>query len=242
MTFGEHLEELRWRLLKSVVALLGAFLVSMAFYQELLYFVTRPHFEAMKLLKVSDHDALLMNLGYTRPIFSTLKLAFIIGLFSASPFIGHQIWAFVGAGLYPRERRWVHVFAPLSFLLFVGGCAFGYLVLIPYGLYGMATMMQMSEVTSSQYALGDYLDLVMVLTIATGIIFELPLAMCFTTVVGLTTGATWLRWTRFAIVLIFVAAAVLTPSPDIYTQILMALPLLVLYFVGMGLSALIRRR
>src|SRR5687767_2519867 len=200
MTFAEHIEELRWRLIKSVVVLLAAFLAGMYFYQDLLYFITRPHFRAMQLLDVKTQESLLLNIGYAAPIFATLKLAFIVGVFAASPFVGYQIWAFVGAGLYPAERKWVRVFSPVSFLLFAGGCAFGYLVLIPYGLYGMATMMRMSEVTSSQYALGDYLNLVMTLTVVTGLIFELPLIMCFTTIVGLTTAATWWRWMRMAVI------------------------------------------
>lgn len=242
MTFGEHLEELRWRLMKSVVMVTACFVVAMVFYKENLYFITRPHFWAMQLLNVPVKDSLLLNLGYTAPIWATMKLSFIIALFVASPWVGYQIWAFVAAGLYPHEKKWVRVFSPISFLLFTGGCAFGYLILVPYGLYGMATMMRIEEVTSSQYALGDYLGLVMTLTIVTGAIFQLPMIMCFTTLVGLTTAKTWWKWTRAAIVIVFIAAAILTPSPDIYTQLLMAAPLLVLYFVGMGLCVLIRPR
>ena len=241
MTFGQHLEELRWRLIKSVVMLAFTTIAMMVVYESLLHFVTRPHFAAMKLLGRSEKDSLLMNIGYTAPIWSVMKLGFILGFFIASPWIAYQIWAFVSSGLYRHEKKWVQIFAPFSFLLFVAGCTFGYFVLIPYGLYGMAAMFSL-DVVSQQYALKDYLDLVITLTLATGAIFQLPLIMCFTTAIGLTTAKSWWKWTRIAIVVIFVVAAVLTPSPDIYSQLLMAVPLLVLYFVGMLLCVMIRPR
>jgi sec-independent protein translocase protein TatC len=241
MTFGEHLEELRSRLIKCVVMLAFTCITCCALYESLLRFIVKPHYEAMRLLGRTVAESHLMSGGYTAPIWAVMKLGFILGTFIASPWLGYQIWAFVSAGLYRHEKKWVKVFAPFSLLLFALGCVFGYLILIPYGLYGMAAMMSL-DVVSPQYLLRDYLDLVMTLTLATGAIFELPLVMTFTTAVGLTTARWWLKQTRIAIVVIFIAAAVLTPSPDIYTQLLMAAPLFLLYFVGMGLSAFIRPR
>jgi Tat protein translocase TatC len=238
MTFGEHLEELRGRLIKSLVALVLAFGVATVYYQELVWFVVQPHFRVMEWLKVPEQHASLIAGAYTKPIWAVMKLSFIVGLFAASPFIAYQIWKFVSAGLYPRERKYVVRYAPLSFLLFFGGCVFGYTILIPYGLYGMAQMFNIKGVQAT-YILTDYLDLVMSLTIVTGVIFQLPLVMSFCTSVGLTTAKTWLRWLKIGIVVIFVAAAILTPTPDIYTQLLLAVPLLVLYFIGVGLSALV---
>lgn len=240
MSFGDHLEELRWRLIKCVVMLLVTCVACMAIYEPLLLFITKPHFQAMQMLGIPPEKSTFLNVSYTAPIWSVMKLGFILGTFLASPWIGYQLWAFVGAGLYKHEKKWVALFAPVSFLLFTGGCAFGYLILIPYGLYGMATMLRMPEVMSAQYALADYLNLVMTLTLATGTIFQLPLIMCFTTAIGLTTAKSWWRWMRLAVVAIFIAAAILTPSPDIYTQLLMAGPLLLLYVIGMGLCVLIR--
>lgn len=242
MSFGDHLEELRWRLIKCVVMLLVTFSVAMIFYKEYLYFITRPHFWTMGQIGIFGKDAELINISYTAPIWAVMKMGFIIGLFAASPWIGYQIWAFVSAGLYKHEKRWVQIFAPVSFLLFAGGSTFGYLVLVPVGLWGMATMMGVEGIVATKFALSDYLSLVMTLTIVTGAIFQLPLIMCFTTAIGLTTAGTWWRWTRLAVVVIFIAAAVLTPSPDIYTQLLMAAPLFLLYLVGMAMCLLIRPR
>lgn len=239
MTFGEHLEELRWVLVKSLVALIGAFLVSAYFYRELVYTVVQPHFMVMEWLGVKGDQAEFITAAYTKPIWAVMKLSFIVALFASSPFIAYQVWKFISAGLYPRERKYVVRYAPLSFLLFFGGCLFGYFILIPYGLYGMAQMFDMADMVKPTYVITDYLDLVMALTIVTGVIFQLPLIMAFCSAIGLTTSRTWFRWFRFAIVAIFVAAAILTPTPDIFTQMLLAIPLLILYLIGIGLSALV---
>ena len=238
MTFGEHLEELRWRLIKCVVMLLATCMTCMVVYEPLVWFVTRPHFKAMMMLGAKN--ATFISTSPQAPIWAVMKLGFILGTFIASPWIGYQIWAFVSSGLFSHEKKWAIVFAPISLLLFTGGCVFGYFILIPYGLYGMAKMMWMPEIMTPTYALADYLNLVMTLTLATGTIFQLPLIMCFTTAIGVTTAKTWWKWTRIALVVIFIAAAVLTPSPDIYTQLLMSVPLVVLYFLGMAMCLLIR--
>ena len=238
MTFGEHLEELRWRLVKSLIALAVAFAGAPYFYKELVWIVVQPHFQVMAWLDVKGDAAQLITAAYTRPIWAVMKLSFIVAFFCASPIIAWQIWRFVAAGLYPRERKYVARYAPASFLLFVLGCVFGYFVLIPYGLYGMAQMFSMDQIKPT-YIITDYLDLVMSLTIVTGVIFQLPLIMGFCSAIGLTTARSWIRWIRFAIVAIFVAAAVLTPTPDVFTQLLLAIPLLLLYGIGIGLSALV---
>jgi sec-independent protein translocase protein TatC len=241
MTFGEHLEELRWVLVKSLVALIATFIVSAVFYKEYVYFIVQPHFQVMEWLKVPEAGRQFIAGAYTKPIWAVLKLSFIIAFFASSPFIAYQIWKFVSAGLYPRERRYVTRYAPASFLLFIGGCVFGYLVLIPYGLYGMAEMFNMDEIVKPTYMITDYLDLVMALTIVTGVVFQLPLIMAFCSAIGLANAKTWIRWIRFAIVAIFVASAILTPTPDVFTQLLLAIPLLILYGIGIGLAALVAK-
>ncbi len=147
MTFGEHLEELRSRLFKSILVLMGAVVLAMVFYERLVAFITQPHVRAMKLLGT---EAQLMPGSYGGPIMAVMKLAFIISLFVSSPVIGYQLWAFVSAGLYKKERKYVVIFAPVSFVLFCLGCVFGYLVLVPYALYGLAKSMSL-PIISHQY-------------------------------------------------------------------------------------------
>lgn len=239
MTFGEHLEELRRRLIRSVLALLLSFTACMFYYEPLVRVMTRPHFQAMKMSGVPQEGQKLLAGTYPGPFFVMLKLAFIVGCFLASPIVAYQLWAFVAAGLYPRERRTVLAFAIPSFALFVGGCAFGYFVLLPYGLYGMASM-SLLDIVSPTYTFSDYLNLVMLLTLILGAVFELPLVMVFFSRVGLVDPSVYSKWRKFAIVAIFIVAAVLTP-PDVFSQLLMAGPLLVLYEIGVIFSRILAR-
>ncbi len=241
MTFGEHLEELRWRLIKSVIAWTVCFVASIFLYEHLVRFICEPHFRAMRWLGIAPEKSMLIHGGYAAGVFAVLKLAFITSIFAASPVILWQLWAFVAAGLYRTERKYVLLYAPPSFLLFIGGCVFGYLILVPMGLYGMASMLKF-DIVAQQYIFRDYLDLVMTLTIVTGVVFELPLVMMFVTSIGLAEPKHWWKWSRYAIVAIFFASAVLTPSPDVFTQVLMAGPLIILYFIGLGMSWFVARK
>jgi len=239
MTFGEHLEELRSRLLKSIVFLLVAIVVSMAFYDQLVIFITRPHIQAMQMVKVSEAETKLMPGSYGGPILAVMKLGFIISIFVSSPWIGYQLWAFVSAGLYKRERRYVATFAPLSFLLFSAGCAFGYIVLVPVCLAGLARSMSFGgSILSNQYLFSDYLSLVMMLTIILGAVFQIPLLMVFLAKTGLVEPSTYNKWRRAAIIANVVFAAVVTPA-DIFTMVIVAVPMLLLYEIGVILSYLL---
>src|SRR5690349_15880679 len=160
MTFGEHIEELRGRLLKSVVFLMVATVASLFFYDELVLFITRPHVAAMQFLKVPENDQKLIAGGYAAPVLATMKLGFIVALFVSSPFIGYQIWAFISAGLYKHERKYVVLFAPISYALFTAGCSFGYFILVRVCLIGLAKTGMAGKVVSPQYMFSDYLSLV----------------------------------------------------------------------------------
>jgi sec-independent protein translocase protein TatC len=240
MTFGEHLEELRSRILKSLLVLMGALFACMAYYQELVWFITRPHVEAMTQLGVKNYE--LMPGSYGGPIMAIMKLAFIISLFVSSPFIGYQVWAFVSAGLYRNERKYVLGFAPASFALFTLGCVFGYVKLIPLALWGLAKATSFDvQIVSNQYLFQDYLSLVMTLTIVLGAVFQLPLVMVFLTMVGIVEPKFWNRWRRAAMVVNVVFAAIVTPA-DIFTMIMVAVPMLGLYELGVLFSYLLGRR
>src|SRR5579863_1240932 len=137
MTFVEHLDELRTRLLRSLGALAAAVGISMCFYRTLVDLATIPHFRAMSWL---PHPPALSRFyvgDYWGSIGAVMKLSCIVGFFFASPLIARELWGFVSGGLYSRERRYIRAFAPTSFLLFVSGCVFGYFVMIPYSLYAM---------------------------------------------------------------------------------------------------------
>ena len=242
MSIGDHLAELRVRLIKALAIVLVCFVVALCFQDRLMWVMTRPHAWAMDRLASEGGTAQtkLLTLTYQEGFMAYMKLSFIASIFVASPAVAYQIWAFVAAGLYKGERKWVFVFAPFTLLLFVAGCLFGYFVLIRFGLgylatYGDPNLMQ------TGLTLSMYLSLVMTMTIVAGAIFELPIVMLFLSKVGLVKPNFWHKFRRYMIVVIFIVAALLTP-PDVVTQLLMAGPLLVLYEIGVGLAYLTARK
>lgn len=240
MTFAEHLEELRSRLIKSMLAVGIAVLFCVVFMQQIGQFVIEgPHQRALDHLRTAypGIEFKLIAESYQAPLIAYVKLALLVALFLASPVIAYQMWRFIGAGLYHHERRWVLYFAPISLALFAGGCLFGYLVMIPIALIFLAQVSNPGTV-APLFSVSEYLNLVILLTLVMGAVFQLPLLMVFFAKIGLASARGYLRYWKFAVVAIFIAAAVLTP-PDPLSQLLMAGPMLILYFGGIGLSALI---
>lgn len=236
MTFGEHIEELRGRLLKSVLFLMLATVTSLFFYDQLVWFITRPHVEVMQRLGIGEAEAKLMPGSYATPVISTMKLGFIIALFVSSPFIGYQIWAFISAGLYKHERKYVVLFAPISYALFAAGCTFGYTILVRVCLLGLAKTGQAGgKIISSQYLFTDYLNLVTTLTIILGAVFQLPLVMVFLSKIGLVAPPTYNKFQRLAILCNLIAAAFIAP-PDVISMCVVAIPMILLYEIGVVAS------
>ena len=233
MTIVQHLDELRTRLLRSLSALLIAVTLAMVFYRELIDVATIPHIRAMSWLSKTASFSLT---DLTGSVGAVMKLACIVGLFVASPYIGREMWGFVAAGLYRDERKYVQAFAPASFLLFLLGCVFGYFILIPYALYAMVSMMPLDKVQPI-VDIGNYLGLVLTLTILLGLVFQLPVVMTFFSRIGLVAPARWRSWRKAAIVANVVLAAFVAP-PDLLSMVVFVLPLLVLYEIGVWCSAL----
>ncbi|RMG07288.1 MAG: twin-arginine translocase subunit TatC, partial [Planctomycetota bacterium] len=182
----------------------------------------------------------LIQIKYQEGFISLLKLALVAGIFLTSPLCAWELWRFVAVGLYPHEKRYVNLFAPLTFGAFLLGATFGYFVLIPFGLKFLATYAP-PELVSGTFALGDYLSLFTTLTIVVGLVFELPLVMTFFTLINIGGSAFYRRYRRHMLLGAFIVAAVITP-PDPATQCLLAIPLICLYEVGIGCSSLIERR
>jgi sec-independent protein translocase protein TatC len=233
MTFVQHLDELRTRMLRSIVALLVTVTVAMFFYKELIGIATIPHYRAMSW--VGTPGRFFID-GHASSVGAVVKLACIVGFFFASPYVARELWGFVAAGLYRDEKRYVKAFAPASFLLFLLGCAFGYFVLIPYALYGMVTMMPLDKV-EPMFNIGDYLGLVLTLTILLGLVFQLPLGMVFLSKIGLVPPPRWRSWRRGAILANVVLAALIAPA-DLGNMVVFFLPLLLLYEIGVWCSVL----
>ncbi len=235
MTIGEHLEELRRRLIVGLVAVVVAFGVSWAFKEELFWWVTGPHRVAMRRLAVQGPESRLAQLTYFEGFFTYCKVCLIAALLAGGPILLWQLWKFVSAGLYENERRHVTRWIPFSIALFAAGVLFGYFVLIPTGFTYLAGYLP--EGVERSYRLEYYLNTFFVLTFALGAIFQLPVVMLVLSRIGLISPAGYRSKRKFFILFAFVAAAVATPGPDPYSQVFLAIPMIVLYELGILLAA-----
>lgn len=184
--------------------------------------------------KRSSIKVRLQQLGYPEAFMGYLKVAFILALFLSGPLMGWEMWKFVASGLYEHEKRWVNVVGPLSFLTFIAGAMFGYFVLIPYGLHFLASYGG-EDVIEGSITLNEYLSLFITLTLVVGVFFQLPLVMSFTTLIHFTHSTMFREGRRYFYLGSVIVSAFLTP-PDPVTQILMWLPLMALYELGIWLS------
>ena len=228
MTFAEHLEELRGRVIKSLIAIGAAFAICFIFSRPLTQALNEPVIFALK--KAGMEDPEIMAIRPTEGFITTIRICAIVGIFLVSPYVIYQIWKFVAAGLYPSERKWVHIFGPLSGVLFIAGCAFSFLVVARWGLVFLAKF-SLAHGFTPRFTVSEYVKFLLIFTLTMGVVFQLPLVMLFLTKIGMTTPRGLARSRRYAIVGMFIAGAVLSP-PDVFTMIGLALPMIVLYEAG----------
>jgi len=223
MPFTSHLEEMRTRLLRCIVAV-GLLFVACYFIKERLFeILTLPLRVAMP-----DESAMIFT-GLPEAFFTYLKIAFFAAIFLASPYILYHIWKFIAPGLYERERKYVAPFVIFSTIFFIGGSSFAYYVVFPFGFKFFLTFG--TEFIKPMLSIREYLSFSFKLLLAFGIIFELPIFMFFLSRVGLVNSKMLITKRKYAILIVFIVAALFTP-PDIVTQILMAGPLMLLYEVS----------
>lgn len=221
--FTAHLEELRKRLIICFCAVGIGFVISYFFSKKLFDILMRP------LLSVMPPDEKLIYTGLPEAFFTYLKVAFLAGLFLAVPVIVYQLWMFIAPGLYDREKRLVLPVVFLSSVFFLGGALFGYFVVFPFGFkffMGFA-----SDAIKPLPSVKEYLSFSTKLLFAFGVVFELPLFVTFLAKLGIVDVPFLKAKRKYAILLFFVFAAILTP-PDVITQVLMAGPLILLYEVS----------
>jgi sec-independent protein translocase protein TatC len=237
MTLGEHLEELRRRVIYSLLFIVVAVSLCFAFQDRLMGVVCRPHVDAMR--SVGAPEKLYLT-QYPEAILNTIKLSLICGVMLAAPVVILELWLFVRAGLHPGERKYVGVFFLPSLVLFAGGVAFGYFLLIPTTLKFLSQYG--TEAFQPIFTLDGYLGLFLTLTLLMGLLFELPLIMLFLSKLGLISSGGFASKRKFAILAAFVLSAVLTPTPDPVTQTVVAIPLWFLYELGILLAYLFGRK
>ncbi len=221
--FTAHLEELRKRLITCFIAVGIGFALSYGFKEELFQILTQP------LITVMQEGETLIYTGLPEAFFTFLKVSFLAGLMLASPVIIYQFWMFIAPGLYDREKRLLVPIVLLSSVFFVGGALFGYFIVFPYGFdffLGFAT-----ETIRPMPSMKEYLSFSAKLLLAFGLVFELPLVITFLAKLGIVSVPFLKKNRKYALLLFFVGAAILTP-PDVVTQVMMALPLMVLYEIS----------
>lgn len=234
MTFFEHLGELRSRLVRALFGIVPGVGLAWAFRTELLDILSQPLVKAWKTLGLGEPTLHYANLP--DPFLAYMKLSLIVGLLASSPWIFWQLWSFISPGLYAKEKKYTLPFVFASTVCFAGGALFGYLVVFPVGfsaLMDIAGGMPTGAVQiQPTIMLGEYLDFTASMLLAFGIVFELPVILAFLALARIVNYKQLLRFSRWWTVVAAILSAVLTPSTDLTSQILMLIPLLVLYYVG----------
>lgn len=235
MTFLEHLEELRWVFIKSVVAVVLGTCVCLAFSARIYRWLQAP------LVQVLPEGSHFIATTPFESYAAYFKVAMVFGFFLATPFIFYFFWNFLRHGLHPGERRGVIPIALATSGLFVGGALFGYFVVFPAGFQFVVGILEGTGIVFYP-KMSDYLSFALRMLLAFGLVFELPLFLLVLGKFGLVSAKQLSGARKYAVVLIFLVAGVLTPGPDVLSQVLMALPLLVLFEVGIVLVRIFGRK
>ena len=233
MSFYAHFVELRSRLFRILFAVLLGAVVCFSFASTIYGFLAQPIYQALP-----EASRELIFLNPVEPFFVYLKISILAGVVLTSPYIFFQIWRFIAPGLYAHEKKAVIPLVLSSTVIFILGVCFCYCLILPYGLKALiGAGITENFAATAQISMAAYYDLVIRLIAAFGIVFEMPVFSYFLTKLGVITHMTLVRHWRIAVVLIFVAAAILTP-PDVITQISLAMPMCLLYGVSILVAKL----
>lgn len=228
MTLLEHLEELRKRILWVLATLFVAFLGCWTFAEPLFAFLSRP------IYKYLPEGQRLVILGVSDAFILYIKVALLGALFVSTPIILYHLWRFVSPGLYRHERRYAFGFIVFGTILFVSGGAFAYFVAFPFAV---EFLLGVGQNFTPSITGPSYLRFLMTVIVGLSCMFELPVVIFFLARVGVVTPGFLLRNFRWAVLLVFIAAALITPTPDIFNMTIFAVPTLVLYLLGVAVAA-----
>jgi sec-independent protein translocase protein TatC len=230
MSFLEHLEELRKRIIWSFIYMAGGFGVCYYFHEQIYNMMQKP---IMTALKAHGLDQKLVYLNPTDPFNMYLKVSFIAGLFLASPFVLYQVWLFISPGLYRNERKYVLPFMFSTVGLFLGGGVFGFKMVYPAAL---DFLIGYSHQFAPMITISEYTDLFMTIIVGLGLVFEMPILVFFLSLMGIVSAGWMWKNLRYSILVIFVIAAIITPTTDIMNMCVFAAPMIVLYVVSIGVA------
>jgi sec-independent protein translocase protein TatC len=233
MSLVEHLEELRRRLIWSCIAIAAGFGACWNYANIIFGYMQRPIFDALRAHKL---EQTLVYTNPTEPFNIYLKVGLIAGIFAASPFVLYQVWLFISPGLYRNEKRYVIPFMSSTVGLFLAGGWFGYKMVYPAAL---DFLIGYGEQFKPMITVSEYTNLFLTIILGLGIVFELPILIFFLALMGIVS-AKWLwKNLRYSILVIFIIAAIVTPTTDILNMCIFAAPMIVLYLVSIGIAWLV---
>src|SRR5713101_4674306 len=230
MSFLEHLEELRKRIFHSLFALAIGMGVCWWYHEALFAVMQKP---IVDVLRRNGLPEKLVYLTPTEPFNLYLKVSAVAGLFLTSPYVLYQVWLFISPGLYRKEKRYVVPFMASTIFLFSAGGYFGYRMVYPQAL---TFLIHLGRQFTPMLTIHEYTDLFLTVILGLGLVFEMPVVIFFLALMGVIT-AGWM-WSniRYAVLMIFVIAGALAPSPDVSSMCIFAAPMLALYFVSIGIA------
>jgi sec-independent protein translocase protein TatC len=234
MSFFDHLNELRKRLVYSMIAVLAGTIAGLRYSTQAYEWLARPMMTALRAHHLEE------RLIYTSPTGAVnmyLKLAIYLGLVIASPIVLYQVWLFIAPGLYRHERRAATGFMVSSVTLFLGGIAFCYYILLPYTLSFLVGFN--TPYFTPFISINEYWDLVLILMLGLGLVFQLPILIYFLALFGLVTPGFLWKNLRYAVLIISIVAAIVTPTPDALTMLVFMAPMVGLYLLSIAVAGVV---
>ena len=235
LTLTEHLVELRTRLIRSLIVLAVGTGIAAFYSKEIFALLQQP------LLTTLPEGASFITTNPIEPMVTYLKVALLAGVFFSSPFIFYQLWRFVAPGLLAHEKKWAIAFVTAATLFFVGGALFGYFVIFPVGFRFFVLILAGTEIQMMPQ-MREYLGFIAKMLLTFGLVFELPVILSLLARIGIVNRRQLANARRYVVVLSFLVAGFLTPGPDVLSQLLLAVPLLVLYEVSLLAVRLITKQ
>lgn len=226
MSFLDHIEELRWRIIYSIIGILIFTIVAWIFID--------PLIEIVLLKPARDANASLQNLRPFGQLFLYVQVAIVVGIVASLPNIFYQLWKFIAPALKKKERKYILWIVFFSTFCFLAGIAFAYFVMLPLTMK-FAAQFGTAEI-SNEFAIDEYMSIIISVMLAAGVVFELPMISFFLSKLGILTPKFMRKYRRHAIVIILVLSAFLTPGADPVSQIILAVPLVLLYEISIFIS------
>ena len=236
MSFLEHLEELRQRLIRSVLAIFIAFGVCFYYSNRIYGFLAKPMTDTLHALHLPDR---LVYTNPTDPFNLSIKLSLVAGLFLASPFVLWQVWLFISPGLYRNEKRYVWPFILLTSSLFISGGFFAYFMAFPAALKFLVTFGKQFQ---PMISINEYWNLALTIIVGVGVVFELPVVILLLSLFGIVTPRFLIRQIRYAVLVTAIVAAAIAPTPDLTSLFMFWIPMVGLYVLSIGLSWIVYAR